>query len=48
MKNRLFNADTLEFESSGLEELPDVYIFGPCSECGNQWRQTYIEGVTDV
>ena len=45
--DEIFNASTMEYESSGLEELPDVLTF-ECDNCRNTWRQTYIEGVTDV
>jgi hypothetical protein len=39
--------ETEEYESSGLEELPDMETFD-CSTCRFVWRQVYIEGVTDI
>jgi hypothetical protein len=45
----IFDADTMELvsESSGLEELPDVFTFD-CTKCGFRWRQTYLPEQTDI
>ena len=54
MKHRkiLFDADSLKegvFEETvpGYDEGANKFSF-ICGYCGNEWMQTYIEGVTDI
>ena len=36
-----------DVRTEGLEELPEVLDF-ICAECGYEWDQKYIIGVTDI